>query len=396
MSDPRMLPQARDNWPRTFLTIDDPRATQAEIYDPALIQFANAYRAGDPQFTDPALSAAWYAARRTAMDTVLAAVAASGRSDHLVLRGSVALKAWFGDAAREPGDLDFVITPADWMLDDPRTEDLFDDLTRTVAASTGPVRFLPERTVSEDIWTYERAPGRRLLFSWETDGLPGGTVQLDFVFNEELPVPAEPLEVAPGTVLNVAGRELSLAWKLLWLATDSDPQGKDLYDAALLAGSTRLRYQVLRDVFATGLAYYAEHPIGLDDVLTETDWPNFATEYPRLAGEESDHTRRLADALAPTFAEVPAAELAAWWREGWLAPVRRLHAEQGLAATQSWLADRQATLPLAYRLTAEALGAAAPEHLGAAMLGCPTWAGHAGSAARGSLDPETVEAWLRG
>ncbi|MGW4384328.1 hypothetical protein [Kitasatospora sp. NPDC004531] len=40
------------------------------------------------QFTDPALATAWYAARRTAMDTGLAAVAASRWADHLVLRGS--------------------------------------------------------------------------------------------------------------------------------------------------------------------------------------------------------------------------------------------------------------------------------------------------------------------
>ncbi|PYC74957.1 hypothetical protein C7C45_03455 [Micromonospora arborensis] len=31
---------------------------------------------------------------------------------------------------------------------------------------------------------------------------------------------------------------LALAWKLLWLATDRYPQGKDLYDAALLAEHT--------------------------------------------------------------------------------------------------------------------------------------------------------------
>ncbi|MFD7640310.1 nucleotidyl transferase AbiEii/AbiGii toxin family protein [Kitasatospora sp. NPDC059795] len=395
MPDHRLLPEDRRARPRTFRPVDDPRASQPEIFDPALKQFDDAYRAGEPRFTDPGLSAAWYAARRTAMDAALAAVAASGRADHLVLRGSVVLKAWFGDAAREPGDVDFVVTPADWTLDDPRTENLFDDIVGAVNRTTGPVRFPPGRSVTEDIWTYERAPGRRLLLGWEADGLPGGTVQLDFVFNEELPVPAEPLELAPGTVLNVAGRELSLAWKLLWLATDRYPQGKDLYDAALLARSTGLRYQVLRDVFVTGEAHYAEEPVGPESVPTETDWSNFAAEYPQLAGEESDHARRLAEALAPTFAEVPDADRAAWWREGWLGPVRRLHADQGFAAAQAWLAARQAPLQLAHRLTAEALGPAAPEHLGAAMLDCPAWSWYADRAAGGRLSAETVDAWLR-
>ncbi|MFJ8439647.1 nucleotidyl transferase AbiEii/AbiGii toxin family protein [Kitasatospora griseola] len=395
MTDHRLLPENRRDRPSTHLAIDDPRAARPAVFDPALKQFDNAYRAGDPRFTDPDLSAAWYAARRTAMDAVLAAVAASPWADHLVLRGSVVLKAWFGDAAREPGDLDFVVTPADLMLDDPRTGDLFDDLTRAVCATTGPVRFVAERTAAEDIWTYERAPGRRLMLVWTADGLPDGAVQLDFVFNEDLPLPAEPLEVAPGAVLNVAGRELSLAWKLLWLATDRHPQGKDLYDAALLAGSTRLRYTVLRDVFVTGEAHYADDPIGPDSVPAETEWVHFATEYPQLAGEESDHARRLTDALAPTFAEVPDADRVARWREGWLAPVRRLHAEDGFAAAQAWLAAHRAPLALAHRLTAEALGPAAPDDLAEAMLACPAWSWYAERISDADLPRETLDRWLR-
>ncbi|KDN83573.1 nucleotidyl transferase AbiEii/AbiGii toxin family protein [Kitasatospora cheerisanensis] len=158
MPDHRLLPSDRRDLPSTFRTVDDPRATQPKVFDPALKQFDNAYRAGEPRFADPALSAAWYAARRAAMDAVLTAVAASGWAGHLVLRGSVVLKSWFGDAAREPGDLDFVVTPADLSLDDPRTADLFHGVARAVAASSGPVRFLAELTATEDIWTYERAP----------------------------------------------------------------------------------------------------------------------------------------------------------------------------------------------------------------------------------------------
>ncbi|MGW4384327.1 hypothetical protein [Kitasatospora sp. NPDC004531] len=46
------------------------------------------------------------------------------------------------------------------MLDDPRAAGLFHDLPRTVHTATGPIRFLPDQTFTEDIWTYERAPNR--------------------------------------------------------------------------------------------------------------------------------------------------------------------------------------------------------------------------------------------
>ncbi|MFJ1752386.1 nucleotidyl transferase AbiEii/AbiGii toxin family protein [Kitasatospora sp. NPDC088134] len=360
MTDAREIRQRRHvELPPTFRPIEDPRAVQPVVFDPAMKHYADAYRPGDPRFADPALGAAWSAARRHAMDAVLRVVADSGWVDHLVLRGSVLLRAWFGAAAREPGDLDFVVVPEEWAIDDPRTGDLLHGLVRAAAAEAGPVRFLPAEAVIEDIWTYERVPGRRLLLPWAADGLPGGTVQLDFVFHEPLPVPPEPCEVAPGAVLNTATRELSLAWKLLWLHTDSYPQGKDLYDAALLAGSTGLRYAVLRDVFVPGEAVYAEHPFGPDS-LRGTEWAHFVAEYPHLAGEEADHLRTLAAALAPTFAEVPADARAAWWVEGWLVPLRTVHAAGGPDAAAEWLRERHAHPPLARRLLDLALAPGTP------------------------------------
>ncbi|MFJ5233658.1 nucleotidyl transferase AbiEii/AbiGii toxin family protein [Kitasatospora sp. NPDC088391] len=322
MTDARQARQRYTALPPTFRPIDDPRARQPVLFDPALKQYANAYRPGDPRFADPALAAAWSAARRAAMDAVLRAVADSGWVDHLVLRGSVLLRAWFGPAAREPGDLDFVVVPEDWMIGDPRTDDLLYGLVRAAAAEPAPVRFLPGEAATEDIWTYDRVPGRRLLLPWEADGLPGGTVQVDFVFNERLPAPPEPYEVVPDALLNIAGQELSLAWKLMWLHTDAHPQGKDLYDAALLAGSTRLRYAVLRDVFTVGAETgHAWHPLGPDTVpgagAHRTEWEHFVAEHPHLAGEEADHHRALAAALAPTFAEVPESDRARWWAAGW-------------------------------------------------------------------------------
>ncbi|MFG2526860.1 hypothetical protein [Streptomyces sp. NPDC048516] len=47
-------------------------------------------------------------------------------------------------------------------------------------------------------------------------------------------------------VVRAAARALSLAWKVLWLVSDLHPEGKDLYDALLLAESTELPSALLR------------------------------------------------------------------------------------------------------------------------------------------------------
>ncbi|GAA2278492.1 hypothetical protein GCM10010430_75580 [Kitasatospora cystarginea] len=107
--------------PRSLYPVADERTVQRAVFDPSLRGYVKAMRAGGSAFDDPAVGARWYGARRKALDTVLAAVAASPWTDHLVLRGSVLLTAWYGKAAREPGDLDFVVTPADWELANPRT-----------------------------------------------------------------------------------------------------------------------------------------------------------------------------------------------------------------------------------------------------------------------------------
>lgn len=91
------------------------------VFEPALKHFAHAYRAGEPHFGagEEATGRAWHRARRTVLDTVLASVADGPWGDHLVLRGSVLMATWFGEAARDPGDLDFLVVPREWALDDP-------------------------------------------------------------------------------------------------------------------------------------------------------------------------------------------------------------------------------------------------------------------------------------
>ncbi|MFE4336806.1 nucleotidyl transferase AbiEii/AbiGii toxin family protein [Streptomyces sp. NPDC056831] len=148
-----------------------------------------------------------------------------------MLRGSVLMATWFGGAAREPGDLDFLVVPQYWAMDGPRTSGLFDTIARDAAAvARGSLRIDAAGMVTEDIWTYDRVPGRRMLPPWTAPGVPGGTVQLDVVFNETLPAPAavnelQPLADGPGCRVLAASPELSLAWKLLWLVTDAYPQG---------------------------------------------------------------------------------------------------------------------------------------------------------------------------
>ncbi|MER5640416.1 nucleotidyl transferase AbiEii/AbiGii toxin family protein [Kitasatospora sp. NPDC002227] len=376
--------------PPTYRPVDDPRAEQAKIFDPALKQYANAFRPADPSFADPDLSAAWYAARRRAMDLVLAAIAGSPWREALVLRGSVVLRAWYGEAAREPGDLDFVVVPREWGVTEPRTGAMLDGIAAAAEARSGDgIGFTAARAVTGEIWTYERVPGRRLVLPWAAEGLPGGAAQLDFVFNEPLPVPAEPVLVAPGARLNAATRELSLAWKLLWLVTDSYPQGKDLYDAVLLAESAPLRYGVLRDAFLPGEAYYAEHPVrpetltGLEPEVGR-DWEYFEREYPKLATDPQSMLRRLAAALAPTFAEVEPAAVDAWWRAGWVERVRELLATEGSDAAQRWLAAADPSFRLAHELLREALAEPDAPALAERMPAGPWWEYWAGQVRKGA------------
>lgn len=82
------------------------------------------------------------------------------------------------------------------------------------------------RIAQDEIWTYERAEGRRLIFPFQTASGAMREVQMDIVWNEPLlqaPVlTALPTHDASKHELRLwaATPELSLAWKLLWLASD--------------------------------------------------------------------------------------------------------------------------------------------------------------------------------
>ncbi|MGW6934184.1 nucleotidyl transferase AbiEii/AbiGii toxin family protein [Lentzea sp. NPDC054927] len=269
---------------------------QRAVFDPALKQFSHAFRGGDPQFGDPADGARWLDARRGAMAHVLHLIGNSAWTENLVLRGSVVMKAWFGAAAREPGDLDFVVTPRSIAFESPRAQQLIDDIVQAVEDDPGP-GLRADQADTEHIWTYERVPGRRIVFPFDVEGLPQGAIQIDLVFNEELPIAPEPVEVT-GTILLAANQELSLAWKLQWLATDMYPQAKDLYDAALLAGHTTVDTGLVIDLLRPEMADQAldfdrKSVLGLDGV----DWDNAPNELPVTKADEQALLQRIAAAL---------------------------------------------------------------------------------------------------
>jgi hypothetical protein len=369
--------------------------SQRPVFDPSLKHYSKAMRAGDPRFDDPRAAARWYAARRSAVDHVLAAIARSEWSRHLVLRGSVLLRAWYGEAAREPGDLDFVVAPSSWRMEDDRTERLLDEISQRaedLSWREDGVRIDAAGAASEDIWTYDRVPGRRLVLPWTAEDVPEGTVQLDFVFGEHLPAAPEQTAIPRSdggepALLSAATPELSLVWKLMWLLSDMYPQGKDLYDAVLLAETTRVRYWLLRETLVAYDAYYVRHAVTAADIAAlEVDWAEFRKEYPHLRGEAREYLDRLAAALAPTFAEAREPAGGEYeWHVAWLGPrideFRALWAREGMAAVQERLAvDASVHTPDAIVITCELLGSGRGgiDEAAQTLLSSPAWALAAG------------------
>ncbi|MET8788067.1 nucleotidyl transferase AbiEii/AbiGii toxin family protein [Streptomyces sp. NPDC004589] len=367
--------RARLDLPPTLRPVKDDRVVQRPVFDPALKQYSQAYRASDPRFTDPDVELAWQAARRAAIELVLSAISGSPWAASLVLRGSVLLRAWFGDAAREPGDLDFVVAPASWRIEEERTDAMLEGVARAAERAAlhgaGVVRIDAEEAVSDDIWTYDRVPGRRLVLPWSSDGLPGGVVQLDFVFNEHLPVDPEPVLLPsasgdPQAVLSAATAELSLAWKLMWLVSDMHPQGKDLYDAVLLAEHTQLRDELLRHVFLDA-GPDGCRPVGLREIAGLkgcVEWEHFIAEYPDVTEGVADFVDRLVAALAPTFRSVEAVGHGedgyarhVWWLEPRIRDCRELLKRTSMRAVQEKMHAAGLPLLTAIVVTRELLGA---------------------------------------
>ncbi|MEV6247548.1 nucleotidyl transferase AbiEii/AbiGii toxin family protein [Streptomyces sp. NPDC051742] len=299
----------RDELPHTLTAGIGDAAVRHRVFDPALKHFDEAYRPGDGVVEDPELRVRWQAARRAALELVLAAVAGSPWADSLVLRGSMLMSAWFAEAARAPKDIDFVVVPETWRIEEPRTRAMLggiaDAAERLAEENGADLSISAAGAVSEHIWTYERVPGHRLVLPWTAPGLPGGQVQLDFVFQERLPTPPRPTEVA-GVRLPAADRELSLAWKLMWLSCDMYPQAKDLYDAVLLAESCVLPLALLETVLREADEWpgHPDEPLSLgmfENAVREVDWTGFDDAHPDTESARRNLGTRLLAALAPVL-----------------------------------------------------------------------------------------------
>jgi hypothetical protein len=231
-----------------------PVTGRPKVFDPALKHFRVGLLPDEPPFQTPDEVASWRALQRHVMSHVLSSLADSPAASRLVLRGSALLCAWFPETARPPKDLDFVVVPETLSIGDRRAVELLESVVTAVTSrECEGVELRRDEVAQDPIWTYDRVPGTRLVFRWTAPGLPWGATQLDFVFGERLPVAHQMLDVVltPGrhAELQVASKDLSLAWKLLWLHSDMHPRGKDLYDAMLLAEATSLSLPLLQAVF---------------------------------------------------------------------------------------------------------------------------------------------------
>jgi len=282
---------------------------EPRIFDPSLRHFSNAFRLKEPVIDSDKDQALWKQTRRAVIDHVLQVTASTPYRDNLVLRGSLLLQAWLGDAARDPGDIDWVFQPPSVGINDDTAFELFETIlwALTEAPHIGDIVIDTDQAAVEDIWTYERAAGRRVLLPWDAPGLPRGYVQMDIVFSEEIfDAPIE-VQIPTGDVtfvpVHAASKELSLAWKIMWLESDSYPQGKDLYDAVLLAERTYLPPALIKRVFDS-VEWTWEPKLNPESILDwDVDWNNFRNEYPWVRGDVKDWKERLIEALAPTFTE---------------------------------------------------------------------------------------------
>ncbi|MBC7805530.1 MAG: nucleotidyl transferase AbiEii/AbiGii toxin family protein [Akkermansiaceae bacterium] len=269
-----------------------------------------------------------YSARGRVIHHLLELINRSGLGELVVLRGSLLMKAWYGDAAREPGDIDWVLRDDESQYKPTFFRERLKNFLRSVAkhSDVGGVRINSRKIVEDAINTkgeYQSLVGRRLIFPWQSAGKASGTIQMDFAFDEVLRVSpswtAIPNPVGEETRVWAVSKEESLAWKIVWLEHDAGnttpsqltvgtkPKGKDLYDAVLLAEDIFLPMDLLLRVCAEHYWYMTSansgNPFGSEafPLMWDVDWEPFQKEHPKITGWATDWQMRLAYALSPTF-----------------------------------------------------------------------------------------------
>jgi hypothetical protein len=262
--------------------------SRPDVFDPALKHRQRAFVKGPPPAKDAA--SALERERSRLLHLCLEGLAGSRVRDELVVRGSVTLERWFPGRARPAHDLDLVVRNPGTGPHSTHAPILLGEIEEAIckALAWGEADFVEEEIALEDIWTYERAEGRRLSVPWFS-GKVRDVIQVDVVFREPLQdVPTlEVLGDDPAVYPSLwfASRAESLAWKLLWLETDSYPQGKDLYDALLLAEHVALPVELVSAVYA-GKGETWQHGNTTEFVRAlRVDWTGFTALYPALPVE---------------------------------------------------------------------------------------------------------------
>lgn len=283
------------------------------VFDPSLRQF-DAYRAGEPIFQYTENQQIWLSSREAVLHHILTFITQTEYAENLVLRGSILLKTWLGSKARNPGDIDFVVAPDSLGMEDDKSHKMLLEISDGLRGSVinEMITIHDQPFASSEIWTYEKAPGTRLIIPWlNKNERFSGTIQIDFVFNESIPIHPSKLKIQiglfPKIEIKTVSPEQSLAWKILWIANDQYAQGKDLYDAVLLAESYPINKELLEETFL--LDPDANFDWFRNQFLHElerdfTDWDNFIKEYPHIEGSGIDWQRRLIAALKPVFEEM--------------------------------------------------------------------------------------------
>lgn len=298
-----------------FPTMPAQPPEREEFFDPAL-RHTYYLRPGDPRFDDPEHARLWSEARRQLIYHLLLLVQNSALGERLVLRGSLLLKAYLGESAREPGDIDWIFQPPAFPIQDQEPDRMVAELQRLLRDADprdfGAARPQADRLKSQKIWVYERTDGRRVEIPWQMDGgFPESRLQIDISFGEAIPRPVcrvgLPL-LSNGTLtVKAVDRETSLTWKLFWLLNDISPQGKDLYDAALLAEGLAMPPGLLKSLLETETHTSVETAVAnkLKHFFDEDDWREFQRQYPQVAGDLAYWINRLTVALIPLWTDKP-------------------------------------------------------------------------------------------
>lgn len=252
----------------------------------------------------------------------------AGLGELFALRGSLLLKAWYGNNAREPGDIDWV-----WANGDDRIAShglskgrftLFLRLVMKHPATcdvTIAIRKITDAPISDNDEYRPGISGRRLTFPWRDATGATGAVQVDFALYDynDIPLVTVSRAAIPNratgvpTYVTAVSKEDALLWKLRWLDADATErgaaQGKDLYDAVLLAEDIRLPVALFVSRLPPSLHDYTQvlltEPSGLGEfpLMWNVDWESFQQAHPQIDGSAMDWQIRLTLALAPTFSD---------------------------------------------------------------------------------------------